>query len=207
MLPLPSLSQLWPRLARLLFGLVLFGIGLALMVIADLGLSPWDVLHQGISIHTGIPIGTMVIITGFLVLLLWIPLKERIGIGTIANAVVIGLVLDGMLLILPGTLENMALRWAAMLGGVVLVAIGSGFYIGAGLGPGPRDGLMTGLARRGISIAWARAGIEITALVAGWLLGGTVGVGTVVFAFGMGPLVQFFLKRFSVIPIVSPTNE
>ncbi len=207
MLPLPPLRQLWPRLARLMFGLVLFGIGLALMVIADLGLSPWDVLHQGISIHTGIPIGTVVIITGFLVLLLWIPLKERIGIGTIANAIVIGLVLDGMLLVLPETLENMALRWVAMLGGVVLVAIGSGFYIGAGLGPGPRDGLMTGLARHGISIAWARAGIEIVALVAGWLLGGTVGIGTLVFAFGMGPLVQFFLKRFSVIPVSPPASE
>ncbi len=177
------------------------------MVIADLGLSPWDVLHQGISIHTGIPIGTVVIITGFLVLLLWIPLKERIGIGTIANAIVIGLVLDGMLLVLPETLENMALRWVAMLGGVVLVAIGSGFYIGAGLGPGPRDGLMTGLARHGISIAWARAGIEIVALIAGWLLGGTVGIGTLVFAFGMGPLVQFFLKRFSVIPVSPPASE
>ena len=207
MLPLPPLHQLWPRLARLMFGLVVFGIGLALMVIADLGLSPWDVLHQGISIHTGIPIGTVVIITGFLVLLLWIPLKERIGIGTIANAIVIGLVLDGMLLILPETLENMALRWTAMLAGVVLVAIGSGFYIGAGLGPGPRDGLMTGLARHGISIAWARAGLDVAALVAGWLLGGTVGVGTLVFAFGMGPLVQFFLERLSVIPVAQPTSE
>lgn len=207
MLPVPPLSQLWPRLARLMFGLVLFGIGLALMVIADLGLSPWDVLHQGISIHTGIPIGTVVIITGFLVLFLWIPLKERIGIGTIANAIVIGIVLDGMLLILPETVESMALRWLAMLGGVVLVAIGSGFYIGAGLGPGPRDGLMTGLARRGIPIAWNRAGIEIAALVSGWLLGGTVGAGTLVFAVGMGPLVQFFLKRLSVIPIASPASE
>ena len=119
----------------------------------------------------------------------------------------IGLVLDGMLLVLPETLENMALRWIAMLAGVVLVAIGSGFYIGAGLGPGPRDGLMTGLARHGISIAWARAGIEVAALVAGWLLGGTVGVGTLVFAFGMGPLVQFFLERLSVIPVAPPTSE
>lgn len=207
MLPFPPLQELWPRLARLLFGLVLFGIGLALMVIADLGLAPWDVFHQGISIHTGIPIGTVVIITGFLILLLWIPLKERIGIGTVANAIVIGLILDGTLLILPETLENMALRWLVMLVGVVTVAIGSGFYIGAGLGPGPRDGLMTGLARRGIPIAWNRAGIEIAALVSGWLLGGTVGVGTVVFAFGMGPLVQFFLKRLSVIPTVSPASE
>ena len=207
MLPFPPLHELGPRLARLMFGLTLFGIGLAFMVIADLGLSPWDVFHQGISFHTGIPIGTVVIITGFLVLLLWIPLKERIGIGTVANAIVIGLVLDGMLLILPETLENMILRWVAMLGGVLLVSIGSGFYIGAGLGPGPRDGLMTGLAKRGIPIAWARAGIKITALIAGWLLGGTVGIGTVIFAFGMGPLVQFFLVRLSIIPTAAPVSE
>lgn len=202
MLPLPPFHDLWPRLARLLLGLTLFGLGLALMVIADLGLSPWDVLHQGISRRTGIPIGTVVIITGFAVLLLWIPLRERIGIGTIANAIVIGLVLDGALLFLPETLNGLVLRWLALLGGVVIVAIGSGFYIGAGLGPGPRDGLMTGLAKRGISIAWARAGIEIAVLVVGWTLGGTVGIGTVIFAFGMGPLVQYFLRRLSIIPVV-----
>ncbi len=207
MLPFPPLSELGPRLARLMLGLTLFGIGLAFMVIADLGLSPWDVFHQGVAKRTGIPIGTVVIITGFAVLLLWIPLRERFGIGTIANAIVIGLVLDGMLLILPDHLDNLALRWVAMLGGVLIVAIGSGFYIGAGLGPGPRDGLMTGLARRGISIAWARAGIEITALIVGWLLGGTVGVGTLVFAFGMGPLVQFFLRKLSIIPIAQPAGD
>jgi len=190
-----------------MLGLTLFGIGLAFMVIADLGLSPWDVFHQGVSNHTGIPIGTIVIITGFLVLILWIPLHERFGIGTIANAIVIGLVLDSMLLILPESLNSMALRWVAMLGGVLIVAIGSGFYIGAGLGPGPRDGLMTGLAKRGISIAWARAGIEITALAAGWFLGGTVGVGTLVFAFGMGPLVQFFLRKLAIIPVVPAVSE
>ena len=206
MLPIPSLPDLWPRLARLLVGLTLFGLGLALMVVADLGLSPWDVLHQGISRRTGIPIGTVVIITGFAVLLLWIPLKERIGIGTIANAIVIGLVLDGALLFLPETLDSLLLRWVALLVGVVIVAIGSGFYIGAGLGPGPRDGLMTGLAKRGISIAWARGGIEIAALVVGWALGGTAGVGTVIFAFGMGPLVQYFLERLSIIPVVPKVN-
>ena len=177
------------------------------MVVADLGLSPWDVLHQGISRRTGIPIGTVVIITGFTVLLLWIPLKERIGIGTIANAIVIGLVLDGALLLLPETLDGLVLRWIALLVGVVIVAIGSGFYIGAGLGPGPRDGLMTGLAKRGISVARARAGLEIAALVIGWALGGTVGIGTVIFAFGMGPLVQYFLKRLSIIPVVPKVSE
>jgi uncharacterized membrane protein YczE len=185
----------------LLFGLALFGFGLALMVIADLGLAPWDVLHQGISERTGIPIGTVVIIVGVLLLVFWIPLKERIGIGTIANAIVIGVVLDVSLLVLPERLTAWPLQWAALLVGVVLVGIGSGYYIGAGLGPGPRDGLMTGLARLGYPIFAVRAAIEIGALVVGWLLGGTVGVGTVIFALAMGPLVHFFMERLSLHPV------
>jgi uncharacterized membrane protein YczE len=182
---------------------VLFGFGLALMVIADLGLSPWDVFHQGVSQRTGIPIGTVVIITGLLLLVLWIPLKERIGIGTIANAIVIGLTLDLFLLILPGQIDALAVRWLSMLLGVLLVAIGSGFYIGAGLGPGPRDGLMTGITRRtGYPLGLVRGVLEIGVLIIGWLLGGTVGVGTLVFAFGIGPLVQFFLNRLQVTPAI-----
>lgn len=173
------------------------------MVIADLGLSPWDVFHQGVSHRTGIPIGTVVIITGLLLLLAWIPLRERIGIGTIANAIVIGVTLDLSLLVLPEELEVLAVRWASMLLGVMLVAIGSGFYIGAGLGPGPRDGLMTGITRRtGYPLGLVRGVLEVTVLAAGWLLGGTVGVGTLVFAFGIGPLVQFFLTRLQVMPVV-----
>lgn len=199
MLPIPRPPGLWPRLARLMFGLVLFGVGLALMVIADLGLSPWDVLHQGISFRTGIPIGTVIIITGLLVLVAWIPLKERIGIGTIANAIVIGVTLDVALLFLPARIDPLVLRWAGMLLGVVVVAVGSGFYIGAGLGPGPRDGLMTGLTRvTGLPLGLVRGALEVAVLVVGWALGGTVGVGTVVFAFGIGPLVQFFLNRLQV---------
>jgi uncharacterized membrane protein YczE len=204
MLPIPRPPGLWPRLARLLFGLVLFGFGLALMVIADLGLSPWDVFHQGVSQRTGIPIGTVVIITGLLLLVLWIPLKERIGIGTIANAIVIGLTLDLFLLILPGQIDALAVRWLSMLLGVLLVAIGSGFYIGAGLGPGPRDGLMTGITRRtGYPLGLVRGVLEIGVLIIGWLLGGTVGVGTLVFAFGIGPLVQFFLNRLQITPVIA----
>jgi uncharacterized membrane protein YczE len=204
MLPIPRPPGLWPRLARLFFGLVLFGFGLALMVIADLGLSPWDVFHQGISQRTGIPIGTVVIITGLLLLVFWIPLKERIGIGTIANAIVIGLTLDLFLLILPDQLDVLAVRWLSMLLGVLLVAIGSGFYIGAGLGPGPRDGLMTGITRRtGYPLGLVRGVLEIGVLIIGWLLGGTVGVGTLVFAFGIGPLVQFFLNRLQITPVVA----
>lgn len=202
MLPIPRPPELWPRLGRLLLGLVLFGVGLALMVIADLGLSPWDVFHQGVSENTGIPIGTVIIITGLLLLLAWIPLRERIGIGTIANAIVIGLTLDLALLVLPEQIDVLLVRWLSMLAGVLLVAIGSGFYIGAGLGPGPRDGLMTGITRRtGYPIGLVRGALEVGVLTVGWLLGGTVGVGTLVFAFGIGPLVQFFLTRLEVIPI------
>ena len=185
----------------LLFGLVLFGFGLALMVIADLGLAPWDVLHQGISDRTGIPIGTVVIIVGVLLLVAWIPLKEKIGIGTIANAIVIGVVLDLSLLVLPERLTAWPQQWAALLVGVVLVGIGSGYYIGAGLGPGPSDGLMTGLARMGYPIFAVRAAIELSALVVGWILGGTVGVGTVIFALAMGPLVHFFMEKLSLHPV------
>ncbi len=205
MLPIPSRPELWPRLGRLMLGLVLFGVGLALMVIADLGLSPWDVFHQGVSTRTGIPIGTVVIITGLLLLITWIPLKEKIGIGTIANAVVIGLVLDAALFLFPDRIDLLAARWAAMLVGVLIVAVGSGFYIGAGLGPGPRDGLMTGITRRtGFPLGLVRAVLEIGVLIVGWALGGTVGIGTLVFAFGIGPLVQFFLKRLQVIDVVEP---
>jgi len=184
-------------LAALFWGLALFGWGLALMVAADLGLGPWEVLHQGVSFHTPIPIGTVGIITGFAVLLLWIPLRERFGLGTALNVVFIGVVID-LTLIWLSTPSQPALRWTYMIVGIVMVGAGSGFYIGAGLGPGPRDGLMTGLARRGWSIGLVRTSIELTALVGGWLLGGTVGVGTVLFAFGIGPLVQVFLPRLTV---------
>lgn len=199
MLPIPPWTELRARLPRLLFGLVLFGLGLAFMVVADLGLAPWEVLHQGISRRTGIPIGTVGIITGLLVLVAWIPLGERIGVGTIANVILIGVVIDLTLLVLPEQLDQLIMRWVALMGGLLLVAIGSGYYIGAGLGPGPRDGLMTGLNRRtGYPIGAVRAVLEVAVLIAGWLLGGTVGIGTVFFAFGIGPLVQFFLNRLSL---------
>ena len=149
MLPLPS--DLGRRVPRLLFGLLLFGWGLALMVAADLGLAPWEVLHQGVSFHTPIPIGTVGIITGLMVLLLWIPLRERVGLGTVLNVVLIGIVIDVTLLWLT-TPNQLGLRCSYLIGGVVMVGIGSGYYIGGGLGPGPRDGLMTGIARRGLPI-------------------------------------------------------
>jgi uncharacterized membrane protein YczE len=189
----------------LIVGLGLFGIGVAMMVLAELGLSPWEVMSQGISFRTGIPIGTVGILIGIVVLLLWIPLKEKLGIGTVFNVFVIGVVLDLTLWLSPETVEHLAMRWVLLVGGIVIIGIGSGLYIGAGLGPGPRDGLMTGLARRGINVGVARFGIEITVLVVGWLLGGTVGIGTVLFAFGMGPLIAIFLPWLSIEPL-APTK-
>jgi len=167
------------------------------MVVADLGLSPWDVFHQGVSLKTEFTIGLVAVATSFTVLLLWIPLRERPGFGTLANAVVIGLTIDVINRVLdtPGALWA---QWLLLVGGMLAVAVGSGYYIGAKLGPGPRDGLMTGLARRGYSVRFARFGVEGTVLVIGWLLGGTVGIGTLLFAVGIGPLVQFFLGRTSV---------
>lgn len=197
MIPLPSHTELRRRVPRLLLGLFLFGWGLAFMVAADLGLGPWEVLHQGVSFHTPIPIGTVGIITGLVVMLLWIPLRERFGLGTILNVILIGIVIDVTLIWLQ-TPTAVPMRWTYMVGGIVAIGVGSGFYIGAGLGPGPRDGLMTALARRGWPIAAVRTGIELTALAGGWLLGGTVGIGTILFALGIGPLVHLFLPRLTV---------
>jgi uncharacterized membrane protein YczE len=190
-------DRLGERLARCVVGLALFGIGISLLIAADLGAAPWDVFHTGVSDRTGIPVGTVIILTGIALLLLWIPLGERLGIGTVLNAVEIGIVVD---LVLPHVPDDtpLAARLAMMAGGVVIVAVGSGFYIGAGLGPGPRDGLMTGLARRGWSIRLARTGIEITVLVIGVVLGGAIGLGTAVFALGIGPLVEVFLPRLTL---------
>ncbi|WKZ82029.1 MAG: hypothetical protein QY307_08035 [Acidimicrobiia bacterium] len=200
MLPFPDRHELARRLPRLFLGLVEFGLGLALMVASGLGLPPWEVLHQGISRHVPIPLGTVGIITGLLVLLLWIPLRERVGVGTLLNAVLIGVAIDLTLLWLRQP-EAMVLRWGFLVAGLLLIGSGSGFYIGAGMGPGPRDGLMTGLARRGVSVGVVRTFIEVTVLAAGWLLGGTVGVGTVLFSLGVGPVVQFFLVRLSMEPL------
>jgi uncharacterized membrane protein YczE len=191
------------RMARCVTGLLLCGIGFALLVQADLGLDPWDVFHQGVSDRTGLPIGVVAIITGFVLLLVWIPLRERPGVGTILNAVLIGSVMDLVLPRLPepgGALQE----WSMLLGGIGIAGIGIGLYIGAGLGPGPRDGIMTGLARRWGSVRLVRTGIELGALAVGWALGGTVGVGTVVFALTIGPVVQLTLGRLSLPPRGEP---
>jgi uncharacterized membrane protein YczE len=170
------------------------GMGIACMVRSELGLAPWDVLHQGLAQRTGVPLGTVVILVGLAVLALWVPLRQRPGVGTLANALVIGAVIDLTLAVLPEVGWDLV-RWSLMPTGVVALSLGSGLYIGAGLGPGPRDGLMTGLAARGPSVRLVRTGIEAAALAGGWLLGGRVGVGTVVLAASIGPLVQFFLDR------------
>lgn len=183
-----------PRLPGLLAGLVIFGIGIALMAAAGLGLGPWEVLHQGISRYTGIPLGTVSILLGFPILLLWIPLGEYPGIGTVLNVLVIGSATNVALPLLPVPTELVP-QLAMMLAGVVVIGIGSGLYLGAHLGPGPRDGLMTGMhGRFGWSVRRARTAVEVTVLIAGFLLGGTVGIGTVVFAFGIGPVVQTALR-------------
>jgi len=189
---------------RLLVGLLMAGVGIAAMVRAELGLPPWSVLDQGISEHTGIPIGTVSILVGAVVLTSWLWLRERPGLGTVLNIIVIGLTIDAILAIVPET-ESLPLRVAYLVFGVFIWGPGSGFYIGAGLGPGPRDGLMTGLAARGVgSIRAVRTAMEVTVLVTGWLLGGSVGIGTLAFALTIGPNVQFFLSRLSITTVGRP---
>jgi uncharacterized membrane protein YczE len=203
-LPFPSAADLRHRAPRLLLGLVLCGIGIGAMVRADLGLAPWDVLHQGVAQRTGLQQGQVTILTSFAVLLLWVPLRERPGLGTVMNAVVIGLVVDLTMAVLD-TPPGMPGRVALLLVGVFLFGPGSGLYIGAGLGPGPRDGLMTALARRGRSVRSVRTAIELSVLGIGVLLGGTVGVGTILFALSVGPNVQVFLSRWSLPALVPRT--
>jgi uncharacterized membrane protein YczE len=184
------------RFVQLIAGLVLFGASLALLVRSELGLDPWDVFHQGLSVATGLSIGVCTIAAGVVVLLLWIPLRQRPGIGTVANVVLVGLSLDGVLLLIPPT-GDLALRWTYLAAGIVSNGIATGAYIGAGLGPGPRDGLMVGLARGGRSLRVVRTAIEASVLVVGWLLGGTVGVGTVLFALTIGPIVHLTVPALS----------
>ena len=184
------------RLIQLLAGLVLYGISDSMLLLAGLGVDPWDVLHQGLSRRLGLGVGTWAIIVGVAVLLLWIPLRQRPGFGTLSNVVVVGLVIDVMLDAVP-PVHGLAARLVVMLAGVLLNGIATGAYIGAGLGPGPRDGLMTGLAARGHSIRVVRTGIEATVLLIGWLLGGSVGIGTVVYAVCIGPLAHIFVPLFS----------
>ncbi|MGG7733792.1 hypothetical protein PGN79_09925 [Klebsiella aerogenes] len=184
------------RLLQLYIGLVLYGVSTALFVHVNLGADPWDVFHLGVAKQLNISFGTVIIATGAAVLLLWIPLRQMPGLGTISNVIVLGLAADATLAVLP-PLESLPARSLLLAGAVVMNAIATGMYIGAGFGPGPRDGLMTGLhARTGWSLRGIRTAIEVSVLLIGWLLGGKVGVGTVVYAFAIGPLIQLFLPWF-----------
>jgi uncharacterized membrane protein YczE len=198
-------SHLPRRLIQLYAGLVLFGFSAALLVLAGLGLDPWDVFHQGLARHSSFAIGTWAIIISVAVLVLWFPLRQMPGLGTVSNAVIIGLVINLTLgLLSPPT--QLPVRVAMLVAGVLLSGVATGAYIGAGMGSGPRDGLMMGLARRGLSIRLARTGIELTVLVAGFLLGGTVGIGTVLYALSIGLLSHVFIPIFAVDDAITRHN-
>jgi uncharacterized membrane protein YczE len=185
-------------LTQLYLGLALYGVSMAMLVRSDLGVIPWDVLHQGIARQLGWSLGTVTIVVGAVVLLLWVPLRQRPGLGTVSNVVVVGLAVDAALAVLPAPAP---LPWRVLLvvGGVVLNAVATAAYIGVHLGPGPRDGLMTGVVRRtGRSVRLVRTGIELVVVAVGWALGGTLGLGTVVYALAIGPLVHVVLPRLSV---------
>ncbi|CAN5316162.1 membrane protein [soil metagenome] len=185
------------RFIQLQIGLILYGLSIALMVRANLGLNPWSVFHQGLSDLTGVSLGLIVNGVGLLVLLTWIPLRQKPGIGTICNVLVIGTAADISLWLLP-PIHGLALQVVFLISAIVLNAAATGAYIGAGLGPGPRDGITTGLIRvTGWEVRWVRMGVEAAVLALGWLMGGKVGVGTVVFVLTTGPLLQIFLPLFT----------
>lgn len=191
-------SRLGRRLIQLYVGLALYGASAALLVEAGLGLMPWGVLDQGLAELTGLSIGVMSIVIGAAVLLLWIPLRQRLGLGTVSNVFVVGIAIDGTLAAVPET-HSLAVRIPLLLAGVLLNGVATGLYIAARFGPGPRDGLMTGLHQRtGRSIRLIRTGIEIAVVTTGFALGGTIGVGTLLYAVSIGPLAQLFLRVFDV---------
>jgi uncharacterized membrane protein YczE len=193
-LTFPSRRELARRLPRLCLGLVVMGVGIAPVIEAELGVSPWDVLHQGLSDVSGLSFGLVVVLVGMVVLLAWIPLRQRAGVGTVINTLTVGFIVNGMLAVLPDV-DSLWIRWTMLVGGVVVTALGMALYIGAGLGPGPRDGLMTAIAARGHPLWLVRTIIELLALAVGFALGGDVGIGTVLFAFGIGPIGHWFLVR------------
>lgn len=191
-------GRLGRRLPQLFVGLWLYGFAMALFIRSGLGLDPWDVFHAGLQRYLGWSFGTVVIVVGFAVLLLWIPLRQWPGLGTVANAVVIGVATDATLALVPAA-GSWPSAWLLLVGGLVVNGLAGALYIGSQLGPGPRDGLMTGLARRtGWSLRLVRTGLELTVLAVGWVLGGAVGIGTVLYALAIGPLVQFFLPFVTV---------
>jgi uncharacterized membrane protein YczE len=207
--PRPALADLGPvaqlragrlgrRLPQLYAGLVLYGVSLAMMVRAELGLAPWDVLHSGIAGLVPLTLGQVIVLLSFVVLVFWIPLREKPGIGTVSNALVVGVAADATLALLA-TPDALGLRVALLVLGVVGNGLATALYIGSQFGRGPRDGLMTGLARRtGWSLRLVRTGLEVTVVVLGLLLGGVLGLGTVLYALAIGPLAQAMLPSFTV---------
>lgn len=192
--------RLGRRLIQLYAGLALYGASSALLVEAGLGLEPWGVLHQGLARLTDLSIGVVSIIVGAAVLLLWIPLRQRPGLGTVSNVFVVGVAMDATLAAVP-EVHVLAVRIPLLLAGILLNGVATGLYIAADFGPGPRDGLMTGLHRRtGRSIRLMRTAVEVTVVVTGFVLGGTIGIGTVLYAVSIGPLAQLFLRVFAVLP-------
>ncbi|MFH9008227.1 YitT family protein [Streptomyces afghaniensis] len=190
------------RLTQLYVGLALYGASSALLVRSGLGLEPWNVLHQGLAERTGLSIGVVLTIVGAAVLLAWIPLRQRPGLGTISNVLVIGMAMDATLALVPDV-HGWVLRVSLLVAGIVLNGAATGLYIAARFGPGPRDGLMTGLHQlTGVSIRLVRTGIELTVVATGFALGGTVGIGTLLYAVAIGPLAQLFLRVFAV-PVAS----
>ncbi|WP_114559485.1 membrane protein YczE [Desertihabitans aurantiacus] len=186
------------RLTQLGLGLVVYGLSLALIIRGALGSAPWDVLHQGVAGRTPLSLGTVIVVVSVLVLLAWVPLRQRPGLGTVANALLVGVATDVFLALL-GPLDGLLPRVLALLGGVLLNGLATAAYLGAQFGPGPRDGLMTGLARRtGRSVRSVRTALEVTVVLLGWLLGGTLGLGTVLYALAIGPLTQAALPWFTV---------
>lgn len=193
----PLKDRPFQRIVRCSGGLALFGIGISLVVRARLGLAPWDVFHQGLSEHLDIPIGTIIVLTSLFVMLLWIPLDQPVGLGTIFNAFEIGLTVNIVLPLIP-EIHDIAVRILLMCAGIGIVAVASGLYIGSGLGPGPRDGLMMGLNIKGYRISRARTFVEVSVLIVGIALGGQAGIGTVLFALGIGPLVALTLPILQI---------
>ena len=203
----------WPRgrdwtrrVPRMFVGLVFLALAVVLALRADLGLAPWDVLHQGLGDQLGIPMGTTAIIVGFVVLLLWIPLREKPGLGTVANMICVGLFIDLMTPWFPHV-HGLPAQVALLAASLVCFGISTGLYIGSGLGAGPRDGLMTNIAARGLPIWAVRTVIEVTVLAIGYVLGGTVGIGTAILAFGIGPAAHVALRVLRLRePVEEPTG-
>lgn len=195
MLLFPNRRELIRRFPPLLAGIALISLGTCLSVRAHLGLAPWDVFHQGVAKRTGVPLGWVIVGVGFVVLLTWLPLRQRLGIGTIVNTVLVGTLVK---VFLPniGTPDLIVVRIAMLLGAIAAFGFGGGLYIGAGLGPGPRDGLMTAITARGHRLWVVRTLLELSVLLVGWLLGGNVGIGTALIAFSLGPVIHFTVRRF-----------